>query len=78
MATYTYKRWFPPCVVIDGTAIAPAFVLAASNHHWQDEKRQEQAELRAWEGEGGSPAARSVAVQGFLFAAPGQDNGRPD
>ena len=73
MATYTYRRWFPPCLVIDGVAIAPAFVLAARNRCWRDEKRQDPAELRTWESEGGNPAPRSDPVQASLFAAPGQD-----
>jgi hypothetical protein len=63
MATYTYKRWFPPCLVIDGTTIAPAFVLAACNHRRPDEERQQHAQLHAWERAGGNSASRSVAVQ---------------
>ena len=66
MATYTYQRWFPPNVVGDGTAVAPAFVLAVSNSCWREEKRQEQTELRAWESEGGNPEPRSVTVQASL------------
>jgi len=73
MANYTYKRWFPPNVVGDGAAVAPAFVLAAINRSWRDEKRRQQTELRTWESEGGSPAPRNVPVQGSLFPAPGQD-----
>jgi hypothetical protein len=73
MATYTYRRWFPPGLVIDGIAIAPAFVLAVRNRCWQDEKRQAQAELRTWESEGGNPAPPGDPVQASLFAAPGQD-----
>jgi hypothetical protein len=69
----TYKRWFPPCLVIDGTAIVPTFVLAARIHRRRDEEHQERAELHAWEGEGGNPPPRSVAVEPSLFAAPGQD-----
>jgi hypothetical protein len=53
MAIYAYKRWFPPDVVGDGTAIAPAFVLAVINRRRRDEKRQQQTQLRAWESEGG-------------------------
>ena len=73
MATYTYKRWFPPNVVVDGTEVAPALVLAVINRRWREETRQQQTELRAWESEGGNPAPRDVPVQGSLFPAPGQD-----
>ena len=73
MATHSYKRWFPPGLVIDGTAIAPAFVLAASDRCRLDDKHQEQTELRVWESDGGNPAPRSVGVQASLFPAPGQD-----
>jgi hypothetical protein len=62
MATYTYKRWFPPNVIGDDTAGAPAFVLAAINRRLRDEKRQQQAELRAWESEGGNPAPRNITA----------------
>jgi hypothetical protein len=72
MAT-AYSAWFPPCLVIDGTAIAPAFVLAVRNRCWQDENRQDQADLRTWESEGGNRAPRGDPVQASLFAAPGQD-----
>ena len=54
MATYAYKRWFPSCLVIDGTTIAPAFVLAACDHRRQDEERQEHAQLHARGGAGGN------------------------
>jgi hypothetical protein len=76
MATYTYKRWFPSRLVIDGRAIGPAFGLGVGNRCSQDEKRQEQPELLAWESEGGNPESRSVAVQACLLAAPGQDTDR--
>ena len=63
----TYRRWYPPLLLVDGVAIAPAAMLAA-NHWKRDEKHQQQLELRAWEGEGGNPASRTAAVQSILSA----------
>lgn len=66
-----YKRWLPP-LVVDGTTMPPGFVLAWCNRRRQDEKGREQIELQAWEGEGGNPASRNVALQVSLSAeAPG-------
>ena len=73
----TYKRWFPPLLVVDGITVVPG-ILVGRKHRRQYEKRQEQRELRAWEGEGGSPAADNVALQSSLFAeAPGADTENP-
>ena len=60
-----YKRLYPPLLLVDGAAIAPA-VLMATNHRKRDEKHQQQLELRGWEDEGGKPALRTVAVQSTL------------
>jgi hypothetical protein len=73
----TYKRWFPPLLVVDGITVTPG-VLLGRKRRLQNEKRQEQRELRAWEGEGGNLAPLSVALQLPLFAeAPGADTGNP-
>ena len=73
----TYKRWFPPLLVVDGITVTPGVLLGRKRRR-QNEKRQEQRELRAWEGEGGNLAPRSVALQLPLFAeAPGADTGNP-
>ena len=73
----TYKRWFPPLLIVDGITVAPG-VLIGRKHRRQYEKRQEQRELRAWEGEGGNPAPGSVPLQSSLFAeAPGADAENP-
>ena len=68
-----YKRWFPPLLVVDGTTVTSG-VLLGRKRRLQNEKRQAQHELRAWEGEGGNLAPSSVALQLSLFAqAPGAD-----
>ena len=59
----TYVRWFPQQLVIDGIAIAPAFVLAELEQRRRDEKGRQQVELQAWEDEGGSPAPRAAGYQ---------------
>jgi hypothetical protein len=41
---FTYKRRVPPLLIIDGTPIAPAFVLAGRKRR-RDRKRQEQIDL---------------------------------
>ncbi len=73
----TYKRWFPPLLFVDGITVTPG-VLLGRKRRLQNEKRQEQRELRAWEGEGGSPAAGNLPLQASLFAeAPGADTENP-
>jgi len=73
----TYKRWFPPLLIVDGITVTPG-VLLGRKHRRQYEKRQEQRELRAWEGEGGGPAASNVPLQASFFAeSPGADTENP-
>ena len=60
-----YKRLYPPLLLVDGVAIAPA-VLMAANYRKREAKHQQQFELRAWEGEGGKAAPRTAAVQSSL------------
>ena len=73
----TYKRWAPPLLVVDGITLTPG-VLLGRKHRRKYEKRQEQREIRAWEGEGGNLAPRSVVLQSSLFAeAPGTDTENP-
>jgi hypothetical protein len=50
----TYKRWLRPRLSVNAT-IASGFALGGWYSHRLDEKRQGQAELHAWEGEGGNP-----------------------
>jgi hypothetical protein len=72
-----YKRWFPPLVLVDGVAIAPA-ILLATEHRKRDEKHQQRLDLRAWEGEGGNPAPRTPAVQSSWSGdAPEADTANP-
>jgi hypothetical protein len=66
----TYKRWFPPRLVVDVTTAPPAFVLARQDRWSRQEKRLHQTELHAWEGEGGIPASSNVALQSPSFAEP--------
>lgn len=74
---FTYKRRIPPLLIIDGTTIAPAFVLAGRTRR-RDQKRQEQIDLHAWESEGGNPALRNAPMQRSLFAeAPEGDTLNP-
>ena len=73
----TYMRWFPPLLVVDGITVTPG-VLLGRKHRRQYEKRQEQRELRAWEGEGGNPAPRTPAVQSSWSGdAPETDTANP-
>jgi hypothetical protein len=61
---FSYRRWFPRVLVIDGITIAPAFVLGGYRHP-QHQKRHEQFALQAWESEGGNPAALHLASQAY-------------
>jgi hypothetical protein len=64
-----YKRWFPPLPTVQGATIPRRF--SGSRRSRLDEKHQEQAELQAWESEGGNPDPRSASRQSPLFSEPG-------
>jgi hypothetical protein len=72
-----YKRWFAPLSTVYGATIPRRFTGSRQSRARLDEKRQEQTELQAWEGEGGNPDPRSASRQSSQFAEPGSSTVNP-
>ena len=52
----TYRRWILPLALVGGAAIGAALTLRRGEERRLATKQQQQEDLQAWEGEGGSVA----------------------